>query len=79
MFGDIPDPGESERTRSLQSEAETDRELKRGAPAESGLLGRWQTWREKRHRERVEAKARSHETLKNYKPPNGTEGGGAPF
>ena len=73
MFGDSS--GDSERARRLSAEAEIDRELKDGAPAKQGLLGRWQAWREKRHKERLEAKARSRETLKNYKPPSGHEGG----
>jgi hypothetical protein len=49
VFGDTPNPEDSERFRRLEAEAETDRELKEGAPARKSLLDRWQAWRD-RHR-----------------------------
>jgi len=48
MFGDTPDPQDSERFRRLEAEAETDRELKEGAPAHQSLLDRWRAWLQKR-------------------------------
>ena len=62
MFGDIPDPADSERTRRLEAEAETDRELREGAPPKEGVLGRWRAWRMQR---------------RHVKPPSGHEGDGA--
>jgi hypothetical protein len=47
VFGDTPNPEDSERFRRLEAEAEVDRELKEGAPAGKSLLDRWRAWRQK--------------------------------
>jgi hypothetical protein len=57
------------------AEADAARLAKDGAAAKPGLLARWRSRRYRRAAEQVDAKARSHETLKNYKPPSGYEGG----
>jgi hypothetical protein len=48
VFGDTPNPEDSERFRRLEAEAEVDRELKDGAPASKSLLDRWHAWRQGR-------------------------------
>ena len=47
MFGDTPNPEDSERFRRLEAEAETDRELREGAPAHQSWFQRWRSSRRK--------------------------------
>jgi hypothetical protein len=65
------DPQDAEALRRRMAEAETARAAKDGAPLKPSLGERWRAWRHDRHKERIDAKARSHETLKDYKPPTG--------
>ncbi len=68
MFGDSS--GDSERARRLEVEAETDRELKEGAPAKQSPLDRWRAWRQARHAGRSATTDRSRQNPKNDEPPS---------
>src|SRR6059058_5845035 len=63
------------RVEQLASEADAARAAH--TAGHRSLLQRLRSRLTQRDRERLEAKARSHETLKNYRPP-GSGGGGPP-
>jgi hypothetical protein len=60
--------------KRVRAEADAARLANDPAAAKPGLFARWRTRRYRHAAEQLEAKARSHETLKDYNPP-GNQGG----